>query len=235
MNGAAGSRRIGKIRFPKCSSEIGENGRMTVDAPVQLVIFDMDNVLVDYDLDRRLRYMAGLTGLDAEAIHAAIWGSDFERAAEAGAYVTGADYLRAFNERLGFVLTREQWIAARGEAMAQRPDVLQLARELRAHVDLAMLTNNGALLRECLPVLAPDVCEIFGDRCHATYEFQARKPEPVVFERLLARCNVPASAAVFIDDDMEYIEGAMTAGLRAIHYQGLPQLRTALRELHLPV
>ena len=207
---------------------------MTTDLAIELVIFDMDNVLVDYDLDRRLRYLSSLTGFTTDAIHAAIWGSDFERAAEAGAYVTGEDYLRAFNERLGFVLTREQWIAARREAMAQRADVLQLARELRAHVDLAMLTNNGALLRECLPVLAPDVCEIFADRCHATFEFQARKPDPVVFERLLARWNVPASAALFIDDDREYIEGAMTAGLRAIHYQGLPQLRTTLRELGLP-
>jgi putative hydrolase of the HAD superfamily len=205
------------------------------DAPIEWVIFDMDNVLVDYHLDRRLRYLSSLTGLNVEAIHAAIWGSDFERAAEAGAYVTGEDYLRAFNERLGFELTREQWIAARAEAMAQRADVLQLARELRAHVNLAMLTNNGALLRECLPVLAPEVCEIFADRCHATFEFQARKPDPVVFQRLLARWNVPASAAVFIDDDPEYIEGALTAGLRAIHYQGLPQLRTALRQLHLPV
>jgi HAD superfamily hydrolase (TIGR01509 family) len=208
---------------------------IAANARIALVIFDMDNVLVDYDLDRRLRYLSSLTGLDIEAIHTAIWGSDFERAAEAGAYVTGEDYLRAFNERLGFVLTREQWMAARGEAMAQRADVLQLARELRAHVDVAMLTNNGALLRECLPVLAPDVCEIFADRCHATYEFQARKPDPVVFERLLARWNVPASAAVFIDDDQEYIEGAITAGLRAIHYQGLPQLKTALREFGLPV
>jgi len=208
---------------------------MTPDPAIKLVIFDMDNVLVDYDLERRLRYLSSLTGLTIEAIHAAIWGSDFERAAEAGAYVTGEDYLRAFNERLGFVLTREQWIAARGEAMAQRADVLQLARELRAHVDLAMLTNNGALLRECLPVLAPDVCEIFADRCHATFEFQARKPDPVVFQRLLARWNVPARAAVFIDDDREYIEGAVKAGLRAIHYQGLPQLRTALRQLGLPV
>lgn len=208
---------------------------MTVDTPIELVIFDMDNVLVDYDLDRRLRYLSAVTGLTTEAIHASIWGSDFERAAEAGAYVTGEDYLRAFNERLGFVLTREQWIAARREAMSARPDVLQLARELRAHVDLAMLTNNGALLRECLPVLAPEVCEIFADRCHASYEFLARKPDPVVFQRLLARCTVPASAAVFIDDDLEYIEGALTAGLRVIHYQGLPQLRTALRDLHLPL
>jgi putative hydrolase of the HAD superfamily len=208
---------------------------MTVDAPIELVIFDMDNVLVDYDLDRRLRYLSSLTGRTVETIHAAIWGSDFERAAEAGAYVTGEDYLRAFNERLGFVLTREQWIAARREAMAQRADVLQFARELRAHVDLAMLTNNGALLRECLPVLAPDVCEIFADRCHATYEFQARKPDPAVFQRLLARWNVAASAAVFIDDDPEYIEGAVTAGLRAIHYQGLRQLRVELRKLGLPV
>lgn len=207
---------------------------------IELVIFDMDNVLVDYRLERRLGSLSTLTGLSAEAIHAAIWGSDFERGAEAGAYSTGEDYLRAFNERLarvsaGSLLTRDQWIAARREAMTPRPDVLQLARELRAHVDLAMLTNNGALLRESLPVLVPEVCEIFGERCHATYEFLARKPEPVVFQRLIARCGVQASAALFIDDDLQFAEGARAAGLRAIHYQGLPQLRTALQQLGLPV
>jgi putative hydrolase of the HAD superfamily len=190
-----------------------------------------------------MRYLSALTGLNAAAIHAAIWGSDFERSAEAGAYTTGEAYLRAFNERLaavpanetGVVLTREQWIAARRQAMAPRPDVLQLASELRAHVDLALLTNNGALLRECLPVLAPEVCEIFAERCHATYEFQARKPDPVVFQRLVTRWRVAPSAAVFIDDDKDFVAGAIAAGLRAIHYQGLPQLRSALRELRLPV
>jgi glucose-1-phosphatase len=207
---------------------------------IELVIFDMDNVLVDYQFDRRLRYLSQVTGLSTEAIHGAIWGSDFERAAEAGAYTTGEDYLRAFNERLAAVsavslLTREQWMTARREAMAVRPDVLQLARELSAHVDLAMLTNNGALLRECLPLLVPEVCEIFADGCHATYEFMARKPDPVVFQRLVARHGVPASAAVFIDDDLQFVEGARAAGLHAIHYQGLTQLRTALRELRLPV
>jgi HAD superfamily hydrolase (TIGR01509 family) len=206
---------------------------MTDYSPVELVVFDLDNVLVDYRLEPRLQYLSTVSGLSVEAIHAAIWGSDFERAAEAGAYVTGEDYLRAFNQRIGFVPTRDQWIAARREGMAARPEVLQLARELRSQVDLALLTNNGALLRECLPVLVPEVCEIFGDRCHASYEFQARKPEPLVFERLVARCGVPASRAVFIDDDREFIEGAVAAGLRAIHYQSVPQVRAALQEWRL--
>jgi len=52
---------------------------------------------------------------------------------------------------------------------------------------------------------------------------------------LLDRCGVRPSAAVFIDDDTEYIEGALTAGLQAIHYQSAAQLRTALRDLRLPV
>lgn len=208
---------------------------MTAESPVELVIFDLDNVLVDYRLDRRLQYLSDVTGQSAEAIHAAIWGSDFERAAEAGAYATGEDYLQGFNQRLGFALSREQWIAARNEAMATRPEVLEIARDLRAHVELALLTNNGALLRESLPVLVPEVCEIFRDRCHASYEFQARKPDPIVFLRLVGRWNVPESRAVFIDDDVQFVEGAVAAGLRGIHYQSASQLKAALRTLRLPV
>ena len=198
--------------------------------PFDLIVFDLDETLVDFVPARRLDYLATLTGLAPERIHASIWGSDFEHSAEQGAYATGEAYLAGFNERLGFELTRDQWIAARRAAMRLRPGVLAVAAELRAHFELALLTNNGALLRESLPVLVPEVCALI-HRLHASCDFGARKPDPEVFARLVRRYGITPARALFIDDHDEYVAGARAAGLAAIHFQSSGQLRTSLQAM----
>jgi len=199
--------------------------------PFDLIIFDLDETLVDFVPARRLEFLADLTGLPQERIHASIWGSDFERSAEQGAYATGDAYLAGFNERLGVELTRDQWIAARRAAMRVRPEMIALVAELKPRFELALLTNNGALLLESLPVLAPEVCALIDRRLHASCDFGARKPDPEVFTRLVARYAVTPARALFIDDHDEFIDGARRAGLATIHFQSAAQLRASLGAL----
>jgi glucose-1-phosphatase len=199
--------------------------------PFDLIIFDLDETLVDFVPARRLDVLAALTALPREHIHAAIWGSDFERAAEQGAYATGDDYLAGFNQRIGFALTRDQWIAARAAAMRARPEMVALVAELKPHFELALLTNNGALLRESLPMLVPEICALIDRRLHASSDFGARKPDPEVFRRLVARYGVAPARALFIDDHDEFVEGARRAGLATVHFQSADRLRTSLQAL----
>jgi HAD superfamily hydrolase (TIGR01509 family) len=198
--------------------------------PFDLIVFDLDETLADFVPARRLAYLANLTGLAPEHIHASIWGSDFEHSAEQGAYATGDAYLAGFNERLGFELTRDQWIAARRAAMRVRLDMVALAAELRTHFELALLTNNGALLRESLPVLAPEICGVI-QRLHASCDFGARKPDPEVFTRLVRRYRIAPARALFIDDHDEFVEGARAAGLASIQFQSVGQLRASLQAI----
>ena len=44
---------------------------------------------------------------------------------------------------------------------------------LKPRFELALLTNNGALLREALPALAPEVCALIDQRLHASCDFGA--------------------------------------------------------------
>jgi putative hydrolase of the HAD superfamily len=196
-----------------------------------MVIFDLDGVLCDFDAAARLASLTGITGIPADRIHGATFGSQFECDAEAGIYRTGAEYLAAFNARLQFPLTREQWIAARRVAMRPRPEMLAYVARLRKRVPVAVLTNNGALLREALPVLAPEVWQLFGERCHASCEFAARKPEPRVYTRLLARYQVAAESAVFVDDSPGNVVGARAAGLHGVVFAGLAHLEQAVESL----
>jgi len=201
---------------------------MTAPRPFDLVIFDLDDTLVEFRRELRLAALAAATGLSESHIHDAIWGSDFEHAAERDDQATGDDYLCAFNARIGATLTRAQWIAARGAGMRVRPRMLDVLADVRARTGVALLTNNGALLRESLPELVPEICALIPDRLHASHQFGARKPEAAVFTRLLARYGVAPARALFIDDDAEYVAGAMSAGLEALRYLDEAQVRSDL-------
>jgi glucose-1-phosphatase len=200
-------------------------------AAIDLVIFDMDDVLGHLDRRMRLELLAAATGQPAELIHERIWASDFEPGAECGLYSTGSDYLAEFNRRLGSNLSRAQWVAARRTATSLNGDVLEIAVNVVARCATSVLTNNGPLLREALDEILPEVERLFGVRAYASCQLGARKPTRLVFERLLARFDVAPARAVFIDDYVDFIEGARAAGLNAIHFSDASALRQDLRAL----
>jgi putative hydrolase of the HAD superfamily len=204
---------------------------MTMRDDIDLVVFDMDGVLARLDRARRLELLAEMTGKDAEALHTALWASDFEPSAEAGAYPTGAEYLAELNRRAGCSLTRDQWVRARREAMTLDVEVLEIARQVGQHCGIALLTNNGSLLQECLPQILPGVSELFGGSAHASCRFGARKPQPEVFERLLRHHGVAPARTVFIDDDDDYVAGARRVGMHGIRYSDPGALERRLGEL----
>ncbi len=96
---------------------------------IKTVLFDMDNVLCDYDRSARVAHLAKLAGATAEHIHAAIWESGFEFLGDRGELDASA-YLRGFGERIGHPLSLDEWIAARRHAMTPNPAMLALARDL---------------------------------------------------------------------------------------------------------
>ena len=94
-----------------------------------------------------------------------------------------------------------------------------LSRPDRVHplvMQTATLTNNGSLLKEAIAEILPAAAEVFGASFHASYEFGARKPDPIVFERLAAHYRVATQRVLLIDDQPEYIAGAHSAGLNTI-------------------
>lgn len=202
---------------------------------LDLVVFDMDGVLVDLDRPRRLDLLATMTGHTPDAIEARIFASDFERSAEAGVPPTGDAYLAEFNRRLGTDLGRDEWVRARREAMTVDRRVLAIAERVAAQVPIALLTNNGALLQESLAELAPEIAVRFGEAAHTSSRFGARKPDPVVFQRVAAHHGARPVATVFIDDDPDSVAGAERAGLIGVHFTSPAELADALTGLGLDV
>ena len=205
----------------------------SANALIKAVVFDMDGVLCDYRIERRLALLAAWSGRSADAIHAAIWRSGFEDDAERGA-ISADDYLKGFGERMGYPLTAAQWIEARKVATEPDPAVLSLARQLGRDRVIGMLTNNPWLLKRHIAEVFPAVPEIFGARAMFSAELGRSKPDPEVYRRLADRLRIAPSEILYFDDDEPLVMGAREAGLTAYRVGGAAAVRAGLAAHGLP-
>lgn len=184
-----------------------------------LYIFDMDEVLYDYDWRQRMAGMSALTGLSFSELRRLWWNEQGEWAAEAGVYRTAEEYLDAFQTAIGQTVDEDEWVRIRGTAMNPRPQAIAAVRRAAELGDVTLLTNNGALVGKHLRALAPELVPVFGEHLHTSSDYSARKPNPEVFERVLAAYERPASEAFFVDDMPENVAGAASIGITAHLYR----------------
>lgn len=195
-----------------------------------LFIFDMDDVLYDYDWRVRMAGMTAMTGLDLAELRRLWWNETGEWAAEAGVYATPEEYLFAFEKAIGMPVDEDEWVRVRGHAMTAWPESLAAVRRASELGTITLLTNNGALVSKHLRALAPELVELFGDHLFTSSDYGARKPNPVVFERVLASYETAASDAFFADDLIVNVEGAASVGITAHLFQGAAGLIAAIED-----
>ena len=194
---------------------------------IEAVVFDMDDVLCRYRIERRLGLLAAWSGRSPDAIHAAIWRSGFEDEAERGAF-TAETYLQEFGARMGYALSAAEWIHARRAATEPDEAMLALARRVGAERPVALFTNNPFLLKRHIDEVFPAVPEIFGQRTLFSAELGCRKPDPEAFRRLAARLGVPPARVLLFDDNADYVAGARVAGIEAHRFDGVAGVRDRL-------
>ncbi|WP_114241804.1 HAD family phosphatase [Dyella sp. C9] len=197
------------------------------------VLFDLDDVLADYDRSVRVRTLAEALGRSPQAVQAAIYESGIEDAGDSGALDAGA-YLAALGAWLECSISEEAWTAARRAATRIRPEVLALAERLGRHLTVALLTNNGVLMARQLPYIAPPLFPLFEGRAFASAQFGARKPDARVYLDCLDALGMAPATTLFVDDNIANVEGARRAGLHAHHFVDLAGLHAALRPFGLP-
>jgi len=199
-----------------------------VSARFRCVLFDLDGVLADYDRGTRVNVLARHLGRPAEAVHAAIFTSGIEDAADGGMLDTAA-YLSALGRELECTVPADAWVDARRAATRIRPSVLDLAGTLREQgVTLAVLSNNGTLMAERWPAIVPALVPCFKDHVFCSARLGAAKPSPAAYLRCLEALSVLPASTLFVDDNLANVAGAREAGLAGHHFVDLARLRAEL-------
>ncbi|MBR0907887.1 HAD family phosphatase [Bradyrhizobium liaoningense] len=207
----------------------GHSESTAVADGIKLVLFDMDNVLCNYDRGKRVAYLAELAGSTSESIHEAIWDSGFELLGDSGT-LDAADYLRGFGERIGYPLSLEEWVEARRRSMQANRAMLEIAGSLRKTVDIAVLTNNTTLVADHIDTLLPNLRPLFGARIYTSAQFKTAKPDPRCYRLCLSELDARPETTLFVDDLMANVAGAREAGLFAHHHTSVEGFKQALAE-----
>ena len=182
----------------------------------ELLLFDLDGVLVAYDRPRRWNALGAALGLPADTVHAAIIGGGIEFRYDRGELDSRA-YLEACSVALGVEVTEKVWIAARRGAMTVPEEVSGTVTMLARQAEVAVLTNNGPMVIDLIPILMPDIWHLLNGRVLSSAHFGIEKPAPRVYELAVARLGHRPERTLFFDDNMENVAGARAAGLLAEH------------------
>lgn len=193
------------------------------------VLFDLDHTLVHYDHVARVRTLAERCGVGPEQVMEALTLSGLERDSDLGLF-DAENHARELSRRLGVPATLEDCIVARAASMTPIAETLALAHQIARHARVAILTNNGLMVRDHLHALCPALSPLFDGRVLCSAELRVGKPDPAIFLRSAERLGLPPAEILFIDDKAANAEGARRVGMDALHYAGPQALRISLRE-----
>ena len=193
-----------------------------------LFVFDMDDVLYDYDWRVRMRLLGELTGHDLAELRRRWWHPEGEWRAEAGGYGTAEQYHAAFEAAMGVPVPVDEWVRIRRAAMTPWPASFAAVRRAAELGEIALLTNNGPLVEAHLATLAPEIAPLFGAELHTSSFYGARKPDPAVFRAVLAAYGREPEDVFFADDLAENVAGAASVGITAHRFTGAGSLVTAI-------
>jgi len=197
-------------------------------APIRHIMFDLGVVLLHLDYEPAIRRALPLC--DPHRVeHSNSFLSLLGRTPIVDAYERGELTDRAFFDQFvqhtGFRGSFADFAAIWRSIFRENTPMIELGHQLAQRYPVYLMTNASDLhvpwVFDHLPRL-----RFFKDYA-ASWEMRAGKPDPVYYQRALARFGVPAPGSLFIDDRPENVETATRLGFTCVLYQNPEQ---AIRE-----
>ena len=194
---------------------------------VESVIFDWGGVLIDDPRPGLLRYCA--EAFDVSQEHYVPAHDSF-----LDEFHTGAIIEQMFWHRISAELGKPApeisslWYEAFRSAYVPKPEVFSLATSLHDKgYKTALLSNTELPAVGFFHEQNYNMLDVLVFSCVE----RIAKPEREIYEITLNRLGSKAEQTVFTDDRCDYIQGARKAGLHAILFEGIDQLKSELTRL----
>jgi putative hydrolase of the HAD superfamily len=194
--------------------------------PIEVVLFDFGGVVAPLaDLPTVSRLERELD-LPEGTLHSAMYEGDLWPALSVGQLLE-SEYWRELGTRVGRrdPETLRRVLRPIWEPLVVDRCVLALARELRARVRVALLSNATLELERQIEAL--ELSDLF-DPVINSARVGLRKPEPEVFRYALDVLQTPANRVLFIDDKERNTTVAQELGMPAIVFDTAANLTRAL-------
>jgi glucose-1-phosphatase len=193
-------------------------------------IFDLGNVLVDFDLNEVLKSVMAFAGVSALPEGVRLQDTDKVADVETGK-ISDEDYLADLCTTTGLSLTLEQLIDSWRKAFHLSPAGTALFRELRGqgypvHILSNLAWHNMEAVRRNWPDFFDDAHETF-----FSYELGYHKPDERIYRAVLDRLGAEPADCFFLDDRIDNVDGARAVGMNACVYssENIGAVREAIK------
>ncbi len=195
---------------------------------IKAVIFDLGNVLVNYDVEKAAKRFSAASGLSTREIWKRFFLSRFEQAFTRGDIST-REFHRSACETLGVSIPLKVFSHYWNDIFWENPGMERLLVRIKKHYPLYLISNTNALhynhIKKHFKLLR------HFDRKFPSHEVGARKPDLRIYRRVLKKIGLRPEETVFIDDMKSFILGARKVGMHAIRFKGRLALLKSLRKL----
>ncbi len=195
---------------------------------IKLIIFDIGGILIEEPANTAMyKNIAQFIGVSEEEFHAAR--KEYWNLATTGEMTLKQLYEKILR-KLSKTIKAEETIKKHLEEYAKiekvrNPEIIRIIEDLKINYEVVALTNTeqemGEYNRE------HGLFQFF-ERAFLSTEMHMKKPDAMIFEKVLEECHVTAEEALFIDDKEENTEGAREAGIPCILYENPTQLKKML-------
>lgn len=196
---------------------------------IKIIIFDIGNVIVDFNLRLVSRYIADLTSYPEEDIHTFMFKGDLDRALDRG-YITPEKFYAAVQKQFSLTVSYRDFSDVFCNIFTAKPEMDELIRKLKENrYRLAVLSNTNRLHFDFLLEKFP-VMRCFDDY-HTSFMLRALKPDPKIYRKVLDYYDCPGNSIFYTDDIEDNVTSAKTAGLRTAHFNSFDSLIRMFQEL----
>lgn len=201
---------------------------MTNNSDIELVAFDLGNVLCEVDEEPVARHLASLAGRDWEDVHSIIFGKEQKLLFESGK-ITFAQHARQSIDELGIGMTVDQLSILYDSVLIPSEEMFPLVSRIANTHRLALVSNTSEPHWNSADKFLPFSAHL--DPVIVSYEVKSRKPESAFYEALLSQSSVAARNILFVDDLAVNIEAAERAGMVGHQFTSASNLESTLVKL----
>jgi putative hydrolase of the HAD superfamily len=179
-------------------------------------IFDIGNVLIDFDLPRLMRMISKNSRVPLEDLSGS-WTQEDTVAVETGKN-NSQDQYRQYADSIGLKWSYDVWKRVWMAIYSINETGMAIVKECRAKgFPLYILSNLAEYNKEAIEMKFNNFFTRFKGSFFS-YELGLHKPDPEIFLSVCSIIKAPPEKCVFIDDLHENVHGARSIGMRAIQF-----------------
>jgi len=180
-------------------------------------IFDIGNVLIDFDLPLLLQMVSKNTEVPIEDL-SGTWTQEDTVAVETGK-INSHDHYRKYADSIGLKWSYDVWKRVWMDIYSINETGMALVKECKAkEFPVYILSNLAEYNKEAIEMKFSYFFNLFKGSFFS-YELGLHKPAPEIFLSVCSTIKTPPEKCIFIDDLLENVHGARSIGMRAIQFK----------------